>query len=83
VQALLHQRLQMADGSELDWPKAISDACRNAAIGQAIWGMRHQHLLRQVLARLSTIGVRPVLFKGAALAYDFNPSPFPPTYLRP
>ncbi len=70
VQALLHQCLPTEQGFGLGWPKVVTDACRNAAVGQAMWEMRHQALLTQVFARLSNSGVRPILFKGTALAYD-------------
>ena len=76
VQALLDQWLQSPHGRERGWPTAITDACHDAAIAQAMWEMRHQALLKQVLARLSNSGVRPILFKGTALAYDVYPSPF-------
>lgn len=76
VQALLHQCLPTEQGFGLGWPKVVTDACRNAAVGQAMWEMRHQALLTQVFARLSNSGVRPILFKGTALAYDVYPSPF-------
>lgn len=76
VQALLHQHTGAGRGARLGWPEAAVDACRRQAIAQAAWEMRHQHLLNQVLARLADIGVRPVLFKGTALAYDLFPEPF-------
>ena len=76
VQQLLDQRLQTAEGFELGWPKAVVDACRRAAILQAMWEVRHRELLNQVLARLSHSGVRPIVFKGTALAYDVYSCPF-------
>ena len=76
VQALLDQRLQTAHGFELGWPKAVVHACRRAAMIQAMWEIRHQVLLNQVLAQLSSVGVSPVLFKGSAMAYDLYASPF-------
>ena len=76
VQPLLDQRLQTAQGAELGWPKAVVNKCRRAAILQAMWEMRDRELLNQVLAQLSNSGVRPILFKGAALAYDVYSSPF-------
>jgi hypothetical protein len=76
VQALLDQWLQSPHGRERGWPTAITDACHDATIAQAMWEMRHHAFLNQILARLSNSGVRPILFKGTALAYDVYPSPF-------
>ena len=76
VQALLHQRVGAGEGARLGWPRAVLDACRQQAIGQAAWEMRHQQLLNQALARLREAGVRPVLFKGTALAYSLYPEAF-------
>jgi len=76
VQPLLDQRLQTTQGAELGWPKAVVNKCRSATILQAMWEMRDRELLSQVLAQLSNSGVRPILFKGAALAYDVYSFPF-------
>jgi putative nucleotidyltransferase-like protein/transglutaminase superfamily protein len=58
-----------------DWPADIVDAlerdCRGAA---AIEAVRRRELMT-VLEALAAEGVRPVLFKGAALAYDVYISP--------
>lgn len=76
VQALLHQRFHAEAGFfETAWPNTILDACKDSAIGQAMWEMRHQQLLRQVVATLTNSGVRPIFFKGTALAYDLYSSP--------
>lgn len=76
VRALLHHHLQIGQSAEFGWPKVVLDACRDQAVAQAMWEMRHQHLLNQVLARLADIEVRPILFKGTALAYDLYPAPY-------
>lgn len=76
ILALLDRRLQPARGIELGWPKAVVDACRRAAMMQAIWEIRHRDVLNQVLAKLSSIGVSPILFKGSAMAYDLYGLPF-------
>ncbi len=68
--------LPIKRGVDLGWPKVILDACRQQATAQALWEMRHQYLLNQVLERLVAIGVHPILFKGTALAYDVYPAPF-------
>ena len=58
-----------------DWPAEIVEAlerdCRGAAAVEAV---RRRELMT-VLASLAAEGVRPVLFKGAALAYDVYVSP--------
>ncbi|WP_018290045.1 nucleotidyltransferase family protein [Verrucomicrobium sp. 3C] len=77
VQALVHHRLgHRADDGGLGWPKAVLEACRNQAVAQGMRELRHRWLLACVLERLSEIGVRPIFFKGTALAYDLYPAPF-------
>ncbi|ESZ10227.1 nucleotidyltransferase family protein [Mesorhizobium sp. L48C026A00] len=76
VQALLYHCVADQAGVELGWPKVILDTCRQQATAQALWEMRHQYLLNQVLERLVAIEIHPVLFKGTALAYDVYPAPF-------
>ncbi|WP_167378868.1 nucleotidyltransferase family protein [Mesorhizobium prunaredense] len=76
VQSLLHHFIADRERGDLGWPKVILDACRQQATAQALWEMRHQYLLNQVLERLVAIGVHPILFKGTALAYDVYPAPF-------
>lgn len=71
VQALLHERLCNAE----TWPAAILQRLREQAIAQAMWEMRHQQVLADVLAELAGIGVQPVLFKGTALAYSLYGNP--------
>jgi hypothetical protein len=72
VRALLHQHLD----ASTNWPSEILESCRQQAMKQAVWEMRHQHLLNRVLERLATIGIQPVLFKGTALAYSVYPESF-------
>lgn len=71
VQALLHERLCTMQG----WPAAILQRLREQAVAQAMWEMRHQQILADVLARLASIGIQPVLFKGTALAYSLYGNP--------
>lgn len=77
VQALVDHRLRHrgADGG-LGWPKAVLEACRNQAVAQATRELRHRWLLACVIERLSQMGVRPLVFKGTASAYDLYPAPF-------
>ena len=76
VQALLYHFIADQAGVELGWPEVVLATCRQQATAQALWEMRHQYLLNQVLERLAAIGVHPILFKGTALAYDVYPAPF-------
>lgn len=76
VEALLHQRLPEALGGELGWPRSVLEACRGVAVSQAMWEMRHKEILGRLLARIADAGVRPILFKGTALAYSLYPAPF-------
>jgi len=73
VLPLIHDRLQRVPDSARGWPQPVVLACREIAIEQAMWELRHQDLLRHVLVQLTMIDVRPVLFKGTALAYCLYP----------
>jgi hypothetical protein len=70
VQALLHERLCASD-----WPIAIRQELRRQATSGAMWELRHQQVLTRMLAVLAAIDVRPVLFKGTALAYSLYANP--------
>lgn len=74
VLPLMHDQLQREPGRAQDWPKEVEQACRKNAIGHAMWELRHQDLLKQVLSELASNGIQPVLFKGTALAYSVYPS---------
>ncbi|RWI30269.1 nucleotidyltransferase family protein [Mesorhizobium sp.] len=76
VQALLHHYIVDRERVDLGWPGVVVATCRQQATAQALWEMRHQDLLNQVLERLVAIGIHPILFKGTALAYDVYPAPF-------
>lgn len=77
VLPLLHDRIQSE--SAPGWPAGVVRICREHALGQAMAELRHRALLTQVLATLAAIHVRPVLFKGTALAYSI----YPGSALRP
>jgi hypothetical protein len=72
VQPLLHGRLELEQAIARGWPREVLAECHRQAIGQAMWEMRPQALLIEVLEQL---GIQPVLFKGTALAYGPYPSP--------
>jgi hypothetical protein len=65
VSALLYERCDA-----LGWPAAVRDALRVHAVQHALWESRHQRVIAETLAGLDRIGIRPVLFKGTALAYS-------------
>ena len=71
VEALLHERLVRMQG----WPAIVREALHSGALAAGMWEMRDQAVLRSVLEVFAKIGVRPIIFKGAALAYSFYPSP--------
>lgn len=72
---LLHHRLASQSALERGWPQEILSACRQQAIAQTMWELRHQQLLTQVIGTLNASGVQPVLFKGTALAYGLYDNP--------
>ena len=47
----------------------VLQECRAVALAQAMWELRHRERVNLVLTALANVGVRPVLFKGTALAY--------------
>lgn len=73
VLPLVHDRLQRAPASAQGWPPRVLQACRDDALGHAMWELHHRERLTRVLTQLATINVRPVLFKGTALAYRNYP----------
>lgn len=58
-----------------DWPPAVLQFLRKQSLGLAMWELSHQQAVTRMLAVLAAVGVRPVLFKGTALAYSLYPSP--------
>ena len=74
VQVLLHAR-----AAGLRWPPAALAALRQQAMAWALWEEHHRHMLEAALEALASRNVRPVVFKGSALAYSVYPEP----YLRP
>lgn len=73
VLALLHDRLRQPPEAERTWPDAILEACREGSVRLAMWELRHRAVLRNILCELAAAGIRPVLFKGTALAYTLYP----------
>ena len=74
VLPLMHDKLQRENEYAQSWPQEVLQACREDAIDHAMWELRHQDLMGQVLSQLALNGIQPVLFKGTALAYSIYPS---------
>ena len=75
VQPLFHYQVKPKQAIALGWPQTVLEECHWQAIAWTMWELRHQALLKQVLALLAGMGVQPVLFKGTALAYSLYPGP--------
>jgi hypothetical protein len=74
VVGLLHHRLQSASAGA-DWPPAFHDRVTAHARTEAAVDLARRSELIGVLDALASAGVQPILFKGAALAYDIYASP--------
>jgi hypothetical protein len=70
VNALLHTRLHSAP-----WPAGVLEVLRGKSVQLAMWELRHQQLLSEVLAKADHAGVQPVVLKGTALAYSLYADP--------
>lgn len=66
VAALLCERLR----GGLCWPADLMQAVREETRKAAMWELRHQQVLIELLTRLAGREVRPLIFKGTALAYS-------------
>jgi len=57
------------------WPPEAAGPIRNAARSQAMWELRHRYVLADLLGALDDAGVRVLVLKGTALAYDLYGRP--------
>lgn len=57
------------------WPDEAKDPIRAAAKSQAMWELRHRSLLAGLLNALDAAGVRVLVLKGTALAYELYRTP--------
>ncbi len=57
------------------WPAAVGQACRNQARALAMWELRHQQVLAEMLVAAAAVGLVPILIKGTALAYSIYADP--------
>jgi hypothetical protein len=71
VAALLVERC----GQNTGCPQATREGVRRIALSQAIWELRHKHVLSQLIAALAKFNIAPIFFKGTALAYDLYENP--------
>jgi hypothetical protein len=71
VAVLLHEQASRMQA----WPESIQQAIRNSAFGQAMWELRHQEVLSEVVGALAEKAIEPIIFKGTALAYGLYGNP--------
>lgn len=57
------------------WPAAVLVPLRAAARARSMWELRHRIVLSDLLAALEEAGIRALLIKGTALAYDLYDPP--------
>ena len=74
VTTLLDERLSMGDLGDA-WPASIRADCHEDALGRAMQELAIRAELLRVLAALGAAGVRPLILKGTALAYQVYPRP--------
>ena len=58
-----------------DWPAAVTGYLHEQGIALAMWELRHNAGLGELLGGFAEAGVAAVLLKGTALAYDLYPRP--------
>ena len=63
------------EGRLIAWPIDVLASLREQAVGQAMWEMRHRLVLTRLLAALDHNGIKAILLKGTALAYDLYENP--------
>ena len=68
-------RQQRRLGSLNNWPATLREAIATRARQHAIVEQLHRAELTAVVGELTSRGVRPIVFKGAALAYTHYPHP--------
>ncbi|MDU8927360.1 nucleotidyltransferase family protein [Alisedimentitalea sp. MJ-SS2] len=58
-----------------EWPEEVLEPLRQQARGQAMWELRHRAVLSDLLEAMSARGLRVLVLKGTALAYDLYDEP--------
>jgi len=74
VTPLLDERFSVGDLDDA-WPASIREACHEDALGRAMQELAIRAELMRVLAAFGAAGVRPLILKGTALAYQVYPRP--------
>lgn len=64
-----------SDRQSHDWPASLLDDLRCQARAEAMWELRHREILSRLLAGLAGGGIRALVMKGSALAYDLYHRP--------
>lgn len=73
VDGLLYRKLRRHTAP--DWPAELTRRLQLTTQRQAIFELAHRRELELLLATLAGAGVRPLLLKGTALAYEFYREP--------
>ena len=73
--ALYHGVPGLLSDRVASWPAEAASPIRAAARSQAMWELRHRVVLADLLGALDAAGVRVLVLKGTALAYDLYRSP--------
>lgn len=71
VAALLHER----HGQLGAWPDDVLETLRQDCLTQAMWEMRHQHVVARLVTALGSARIDTVIMKGTALAYQLYDNP--------
>ena len=71
---LMHVRLSQATEAD-GWPRSVMEDLVRVARAEDARELLRQREITSVLVALSDAGVRPILLKGAALAYSLYPTP--------
>ena len=74
VTPLLDERFSQGDLSAT-WPEPVRNACHDDALASAMQELAVRAELVRVLESLDKAGVRPLILKGSALAYQVYPRP--------
>ena len=62
-------------GAMVGWPAPVVDRLRQQALAQGMWELRHKLVVVALIEALAQTGVRAILLKGTALAYDLYVDP--------
>ncbi len=71
---LWHRILSKSDS--IDWPGTIISNLRSSSRALVMWELAHKHFIETALQLFDEAGVRPILFKGTAMAYSIYAEPF-------